>query len=106
MVTFTTSRASPPQQVPDAPNVERAGRAQPSSGGGDGLKLVDSIQQSLIRVSILNHNFRLSLDREHNWPATLFHAFHEDGSVALEIRERMNVFREVDHYGASHEISI
>jgi len=84
----------------------RFGIFQPAADCSDGFKLVYTIEQRLIRVRILYHDFRLSFDSEHDWPAALLHPFHENCCVALEIRERMNVFGEVNHCSVSHEISI
>jgi len=98
--------ANSPDRLIQWYDAARFGILQPAADGGDGFKLVDAIQQSLIRPSILNHDFRLALDSKYDWPVALFHSLHEDCRITLEIRERMDVFRDVNHCRVSHEISI
>src|SRR5262245_17706675 len=71
----------------------------------DGFCTVNEFQQSLICSSILDHHFRLAIDREHFWTAGFLEPFDVLLGMTLEIGQRVNIFH-MNHRPLPHEISM
>jgi len=61
------------------------------------LILLLDVEEPLIRRSILDHQLRFAINRQHDSPARLFEAPNCFRRRSLESREGLDVFHNVDH---------
>src|ERR1035438_764359 len=55
------------------------------------------VEKPLIRFRILDDCFRFTLDGQYNWPFVLFELLHELAGITAKGRDRVDVFRDVEH---------
>jgi len=57
------------------------------------------VEKPLIRFRILDDCFRFSFDGQYDGPFVLFELLHELAGIAPKSRDRVDVFRDVEHGG-------